>query len=194
MFVCVTAGTPGVWVNPRDTTNLLAVGEETMARNSVLFAQTACAVGLVSQDMRGAQFVARKTETISQVKVVTNSTAAAATPTLCRIGVYSVDASNNHTLVASTANDTSLFSAPNTVYTKSLSASFTKTAGVRYAVCVLVVSATTMPTLVGQPPSQEYFAAPSLATRVTGQSDLPPSFTAASLISNCSPIYAVLLP
>jgi parallel beta helix pectate lyase-like protein len=174
--------------------SLLTTGEETIPRLLVPFGNSSFYVGMASGDVRGAQFTARKTETITQVRVITGGTAAAATPTLCKVGVYSVAANGDHTLVASTASDTTLFAAANTAYTRSFTAGFTKTAGQRYAVVVLVVTSGTMPTFVGITGGTEIGAAPSLASRITGQTDLPSSIAAGSLVANSTPLYAVLLP
>lgn len=174
---------------------LLTIGEETIPRLSLGFGSSGFYVPSTSGRVLGAQFVARKTETVTQVRVVTGGTAAGATPTLCKIGVYSVAANGDHTLVASTASDTALFAAANTAYTRSFAASFTKIAGQRYAVCVIVVTAAALPTFVGLPGAAgEFGVAPALSTRVDSQSDLPSSIAAGSLLTNGSPIYAVLLP
>ncbi len=196
--VRINARVGGVWT-PVSTspfeqyqTSLLATGEETVPRQVVPFGTyyTPAPTG----EVRGAQFVARKTQTITQVRVITGNTAAAATPTLCKLGVYTVDASGNLTLVASTASDTTLFAAASTTYTRSFVASFTKTAGVRYSVVVLVVTAGTAPNFQGLGASTENGILPMLATRLTAQTDLPASITVGTLATNCAPIYAVLLP
>lgn len=144
-------------------------------------------VTLISGQVWFAGFTADKTELVSNITVGTRSTAAGATPTLCRMGVYSVDASDNLTLVASTVNDTTLFAATNTTYTRALSVPFTKQVGTRYATAILVVSGAAMPTLVGLQLAPTSFvnsflkAAPARYTLVTGQTDLPATVTAASL-------------
>ena len=83
----------------------------------------------------GSVFRATKTETTTQVLVRTGSTACAATPTTCKIGLYTVDdpSTMNLTRVAVTANDTTLFAATNSDYTRSWAASTTKVAGTLYA-------------------------------------------------------------
>lgn len=134
-------------------------------------------------------FTADKTETISNLTVYTGSTAAGATPTLCRMGIYELDSSGNGTLVASTANDTTLFAATGTAYTKALSSSFTKVAGKRYATALLVVTGATAPTFHGPTPlnnavvSTVLALAPAVNGRLTDQTDLPASFTAGSVTS-----------
>lgn len=185
-----TAFVPSGYVSP-----LLTTGEETIPRTSVGFGAAGWSVGAASGSVRGGIFTARKSETVTQVRVVTGTTAAAATPTLCKIGVYSVAATGDLTLVASTASDTTLFAAASTAYTRSFQASFAKVAGQRYAVAVIVVSGAAIPTFAGLPGVPEGGAAPVLVLRRDGQSDLPSSIVAANNASTAGNIlYAVLLP
>ena len=132
-------------------------------------------------------WTADKTEPINNVKVTTGGTAAGATPTLCRMGIYSVNAAGDLTaLLAATANDTSLFAAANTVYTRALTTQFNKVAGQRYATALLVVTGAAMPKFIGaSAPSSttvqwgHLFELPTLASRVLGQTDLAASYTRA---------------
>lgn len=196
LFACVTAGTPGTWVTPRDLHNLLEVGEETLPRDIA----TSSAVGITSGDVRLTYFTARKSETSTQVRMISGGTAAAATPTLCRIGLYSIASDGAGTLVASTPNDTAMFSATATAYTKSWSASVAKTAGQRYALGIIVITAAATPTFVGLGPtgstSNENAQAPRIAGLLTGQSDLPASFTGAAISAGAATrrYYAVVTP
>lgn len=178
----VTAG-----ADPDDLTS----GESTLSRRAIMNGAT-----LTSGIVRLTYFTAKKTETINSVRVGTYTTAAGATPTLCRIGIYSVDGSGNLTLVASTANDTALFAAASTTYTKALSASWSKTAGQRYAVGVLVVTAATAPTIQGQILSlgDELGQAPRLAGARAGQSDLPSSITAGNVVDTTHQCYVAMVP
>lgn len=191
MFVCVVAGTPGTWTNPRDLTQALATGEEVLPRPEI----NSTAISLTSGTMRLSYFTARKTETTTQVRVWSGGTAAAATPTVCRIGLYAIAADGTGTLVASTANDTALFAGITTAYTKSWSASYAKVAGQRYALGVLVVSAQTMPTLSGHSASlaTEMLVAPIMAATVASLSDLPGSVSASPATGSGRP-YAAVLP
>ena len=151
-------------------------------------------VGSGSGNCRLTYFTARKTETITQVRTLSGSQAAA-TSTLCRIGIYSVDGSGNLTLIASTPNDTALWAATNTAYTKSLSASFTKTRGNRYAVGIIFVG-TTAPQLHGiiTGLASENLAAPTLNAFTSGNSDLPSTIAVGSLTGTTAQAYTVLLP
>lgn len=178
---------------PNADPNLLSSGEENVSR---LLAPVST-IPLSTQVLRLSYFTARKSEAIGNVRVLTGGTAAAATPSLVRFGIYSVAADGALTLVASTANDTSLLAAQSTAYTKALSASFAKVAGQRYAVGMLVVTATTAPTVNGLfvgSASTEAGLAPRLAAAVVGQSDLPASIAAGSLADSINYCYTALAP
>ena len=137
-------------------------------------------VGMTSQRMELTYFTADKSFTASKVRAAARGTAAA-TVTLIRFGLYTVDGSGNGTLVASTPNDTALFAATFTTYTKNLSATYDIVAGQRYAAGWLVV-ATTMPAVYGiQPPQTNPNQAPRILGHITGLSDIPASFTEAGI-------------
>lgn len=193
MLVCVVAGTPGTWVTPSDTRNLLATGEETLPRDLVT---NSGGITMTSGTLRLTFFTARKTETTTQVRVISGGTAAGATPTLCRVGLYAVDATGDGTLVASIPNDTALFATQLTAYTRSWSVALAKVAGIRYALGDLVVTGATAPTLVGAIPvsSAELAVAPRLSGILTGQTDLPAGFTEAGLTATTTRVYGAVLP
>jgi hypothetical protein len=152
-------------------------------------------VPLTSTSMRLAFFTARKTESISQVRFWSGSTAAAATPTLIRVGVFTEAADGSIALLASTVNDTTLLAAVNASNTKSFSSTWTKTAGQRYGVGILVVSATTMPTFLGVLGNGgDNFQPPKLSALVTGQSDLPASVALGSMTATANCPFFSLLP
>jgi hypothetical protein len=134
---------------------------------------------------------ATKTETVTKLQSACG-TAAGATPTLVKYGVYSVNESTGAlTLVASTASDTSVFSTSNTGYELTLTSPWQKQAGVMYAYALLIVSAQTLPTIVGfaHASSGAVNAILALPPRITGtvpaQTDLPASVTGAGVsVSN----------
>lgn len=185
------AGT-SLYIKESDTTNVgwvanapapdLTTGEMIPNRYEI----TSAAVTHASGTVVLCYFVADKTETITTLTAYTSGTAAGATPTLCRMGIYSIAANGDGTLVASTPNDTALFAAINTAYPKALSASLSKVAGQRYATALLVVSGAAMPTHLGAafqattPFSNIQALAPARNARITSQSDLPSSFVAAT--------------
>jgi len=176
----------------------LLSGESTMPR----FVINTANIAMATQRLLLTYFVARKTETISQITIDTGGTAAAATPTLCRIGIYSIDSSTfAGTLVASIANDTTLFAGASATYLRSLSASWAKVAGQTYAFGILVVSAAATPTFKGNASiavgggSGGTRIKPYLAGTLAAQTDLPGSFTDASVAAAGSlPAFAVMLP
>lgn len=174
--------------------NRLTVGEPAFARDLIT-----TDLQSVSQRLHLTYWTARKTETITQVRTITSNIAAGATPTLCRVGIYSIDAAGAGTLVASTTNDTTLWAATGTAYTKALTASFTKTAGQRYATGILLVTAAAAPTFVASLKDvtgtrAEAALDPRLAASLSGQADLPASFTNAGVATAANRAYSVLVP
>ncbi len=146
------------------------------------------AIGYASGTLVLSYFTAHKSETITTLTAYSGATAAAATPTLCRMGIYSVAGNGNLTLVASTPNDTTLFATINTAYAKALSVSWAKVAGTRYATALLVVSGATMPTfhgvqLAATGPANTFVREdPAIIGRVLSQTDLPASITVGSIV------------
>lgn len=186
------AGAPGA--PSASDSALLTVGEETFSRISA----RDTTLSLTSQRVLLGYFTARKSETVTQVRVICGSTAAGATPTTVLIGVYTVAGNGDLTRVAVTTNDTAVFAATNTPYTKSFTASFSKVAGTRYAVGILVVTAAAVPTTVGifggGGNAAEVGLDPRLAGAVTGQSTMPASIANASITTTSNVPYIVLLP
>jgi hypothetical protein len=187
-MVAATAGTDymdATDVSSRDLTS----GESTLPRLSVIGS-----VNSGSGFLRLTFFTARKTETITSVRITTASTAASGA-TLCRIGIYSEDASGNLTLVASTPTDTTQWIAASTAYTKALSASFSKVRGTRYGVGPLFVG-TTAPTFYGHGalPAAESGQSPRLGGFQAGLSDLPSTITNANVTVQANLSYIALIP
>jgi hypothetical protein len=98
------------------------------------------------------------------------------------MGLYTFD-ETTVTLVARTANDTTLFTATNTTYTRSFDtaggypASYTLMAGTRYGIGVLSVG-TTLPSYVMKQVNYGIGnMTPRMAAASTGASDLPTSTT-----------------
>lgn len=169
-------------------------GESTIRRDLVRDSNLAPGSGSV----RPTFFFAQRTETISQIKIRSGVTAAGATPTLVRLGVFVSDEQGNLTLVASTANDTTLFAATNTAYTKALSASFTKVAGLLYAFAPLTITAAAVPNFLGCALNAvfgpELLEMPPVVSNFGSQSDLPATIARGSQTSTTGTIYAELLP
>lgn len=121
---------------------------------------------------------ATRTRQISKLLAWTGLTAAAATPTLCKMALFSADASNNLTLISATANDPTLFTTISTAYTPALLTPSTVSRGSRYAIGLLVVSAAATPSFVGAgaPTTQGAVigdALPELWSVVLAQTDIP---------------------
>lgn len=183
------------WANVPDVTgSVVEGGVVTMRRSDVASALPVT----TTQTFRLSYFTAHASLTSTQVRAISGSTAAAATPTLVRIGLYSIAADGVGTLAASIANDTTLFAATNTRYTRSWTSPVAVTAGQRYAIGILVVTAVASPTLAGivvlASMTAEYSAAPRRSGGLAGQTDLPASFTDASLGTSSGLHYAVVLP
>ena len=170
----------------------LAVGQETMPRGE---AQTAGAPS-GSGSVRLVYFTARRDLTVSQVRMTSGTTAAGATPTLVRIGLYTVAGDGSLTLVAATANDTTLFASTTTEYTKSFASPYMLRESVRYAVGVLVVTVAASPTYAGGsvPAGVESGKSPRMTGVRSGQTDLPASIAVGDIGDSFSRPYAALLP
>lgn len=174
----------------------LASGETTVSRR-----MTGAAGTLTTQTLRLAYKKATKTETIGSVILAGAGTAAGATMTLCKVGIYEEDPNTlDLTLVASSANSTSKFSSAvsGTESTFTLSSNFNKVRGRRYAVAVLVVTSATAPNiLVGATMSgTSAIKNPRLCAAVAGQTDLPASIANSTLASAGTSVcpYAELVP
>lgn len=188
----VPVGVPTNWdAIDSDKRDDLTVGESTMPRGNI----TGSGVLVTTGALTLSYFTARKTEAVTQIRTITAAQAQVG-PTLSRMAVYSVDDAGNLLLVASTASNTSLWTAANTVYTSSFSASWNKLRGNRYAVGILTVGATTAPSFVGSAaiPAAEAFLNPRLSAEVTGLSDLPSTVLVANLAPVGGVLYSALLP
>lgn len=178
----------------RDTTTALSTGEATLPRQLA----SSPALQLASGQMVLSYFTAQKTETISKVRLVCGNQAAAAGATLIRAAIYEVATNGDLTLVGATASDTTLLAAANTAYTANLAQPFTKTAGKRYAVGVLVVSGGTMPRLAGVfgagGIASELAQSPRQSGAIGSLSDVPSSVTSASVGQWGGQHYTVLTP
>jgi hypothetical protein len=147
-------------------------GIETMSRFDGIGGQA-----LTSQRVQYAFFTPKAAKTVTKAIVATGATAAGASPSVVRIGLYTADASDNLTgPIVSTANDTALLvSSTQTDFEKALSATYTFIAGQRYAAALLVVSGTTMPAvraITFNSATSQVQRSRVLSRRQSGQSDL----------------------
>jgi hypothetical protein len=187
-LAAATVGTD--YLAPADIENLgiLTTGESTRPR-----ALSTSGVSTGTGSLRLTYFTAAKTETINSIRTV--CTTAGTSSTLQRIGIYSIDGSGNLTLVASTASDLTLWIATS-AYTKTLSASFSKVRGTRYAVGILYVGGGTAPSLSGLLPTNATEAGqpPRLSGFLTSQTDLPATVAVGNILDTSNNHYAVLVP
>jgi len=172
----------------------LTSGQECLPRDLALGT-----IGMTSGVIRLRYFTARKSETIANIKMRTGTTGAGATPTLCRMGIYSVAGNGDLTLVASCANDTSLFASPSTTYTRALASpsTYPLVKGTRYAFGAIVVTSFTAPTVLSSLTTldaTECAVAPRLTATLSGQTDLATPITAGSLANTAASIYGVVTP
>lgn len=163
--------------------NILAAGMETIPRLSAI----SNTVQTLGSNLRLGLTTARRAETVTKVQMITGSTAAAATPTLIRAGIYYQEDNLSWTLVASTVSDTALLATAATLYTKNLSAPLNLVEGRRYALGLLVVTAVAAPTMYGAIlPTGLAALTPMLGANITGQANLPATITNAAVIAGAN--------
>lgn len=183
---------PGGWLN---------VGQETVHRQLVTSSTVNWPISSGSNVLRLARLTSRRTETVSTITVNSGSTlptGGASAITTARLGLYQVNDDGSLTLLASTANDTSLFAAASTLYAKTLNTPVTLVKGREYAIGALVVhtvaSGTALPSICSNAPvlTATAMSNPGFAWTVPTQSDLPASVAAGSLATSTATIYAVV--
>lgn len=124
-------------------------------------------------------FIADKTELIRTLAAQVGAVAAAATPTLCRYGVYQVAANGDLAQEAASPNVPTLFSTPSAAAPGTLTTPWAKQGGLLYAAGPLVVTPAGTPQFHGnQLASTSLVSAltklnPPVAARITGLADLP---------------------
>lgn len=200
VWICTTGGTPGTWTSVGSQaiqSARIATGQETIPRVCV----NSGGITTASQRLICTMFTARKTETVSQITAYSGPTAAGATPTLVKLGLFTVAANGvDVTLIGVTASDTSLFASANTAYTRSFASAATASivAGQRYAIGILVVTGAALPTYPGLTPSSIgntiAFEAPVMCGLLGSQSDMPALNATVTLTAGSTPIYAEVLP
>jgi hypothetical protein len=188
---------PGDPVDP----DAVSVGEETIPRK-LAAAASGGALTLGTGVLRLGFFTARKDEGINYLRLWPGATAAGATPTLLRWGVWEVAANGDLTLVAAVANSTGVFasttSSASTYKLAVTGGTWTKRRGQRYAAGGLCVTAATAPTIIGAVTAGGGGALnavdPRIAASLSSQTDLPASITAASLAVGGAMPYMEMLP
>jgi len=172
----------------------LAIGEGIYPRADIATGTVAS----TTQVLRLVYFTSQKSFLSTQVRVISGTTAAGATPTLCELGLFTIDAAGDGTRVALIANDTALFATINTTYTRSWIASYDMVIGQRYAMSWLVVTTAAVPTYTGAnfatAGDVETGISPRLVGRILTQPTTPASFPAASVVTATTRPYGVILP
>lgn len=152
---------------------------------------------LVSQRLNLTYFTCDKIFTATNIRTITGTTAAGATPTTCKLGLYQVNADSTLTLLAKTANNTALWAATNTVYDEAFEAAGTVSMvrNQRYALAILIDTAFATPTIQGQVWTNSNIGTytPRLIGQVTGQTDIPASLAAVTGTAANRP-WGVVLP
>jgi hypothetical protein len=172
----------------QETANRVTSGVEVFSRETAA-TTTAMTTGV----LRLTYFTAYADMTVASLKTATGATAAA-TPTTCKMGLYSIDGSGNLTRIGITANDTTVWNATTTAFTKALTSSVAITKGTRYVFAALYVG-TTAPVLVARTVSQAIGNGNNrLMGSLAAQTDIPASITAGSVAVAGVQVYGELLP
>ena len=156
---------------------------------------TTSSINLNTQALSLTFFTSPISFTTTQVRYVVTA-AAASSASGTSIGLYSIDASDNGTLIASVSS-TTLFTST-TLAAVNWAASASIVAGGRYAVGFLNVVSSGTPTIAGANPgnnatmASEIALAPRWSGQKTGQS-AQGNFTVGQLSSFISTLYAVIL-
>lgn len=183
----------GVW-GPFDNNGSNILGVEPMPRDDVIAANAT----LTSQLLLLSYFTAPPGVPLcTQILTATGATAAAASPTIARMGLYSIAANGDGTLVASSANDTTLWNAVNTEFIRALSVAYQPIPGQRYAFAALCVTAVAAPVIsagTGSLPAGTLGRTPKLTGSIAAQANLPATFLAANSLNTVTRIYGALVP
>lgn len=190
----LVAGDNLVLTDGADLTVSALIGEQGMFRSLPLTVVKDATVSTGTGILRLSYRRATKSGAFTQIRAHSGTTAAAATPTLCKMGVFSVASNGDLTRLARTSNDTALFSTISTPYSLALDATVNVVAGQLYAFGVLVITGTTPPTLHGTIMLNATEA--SLDERyngsVSGQTDIISSISAGSVgVSTSNPYIAL---
>lgn len=154
------------------------------------------AIAILSGTVYFTVFKSPKSFTPASIKMG-NGTAATAV-TLAKMGLYSINPlSLEMTLIASTANDTTIFNTANVANQRNFVAAPSLLSGSWYATALIVVGTGTMPAIMG-PPASAYTSiftqvAPRLCGSRSGQTDFPATITAGQIAPSGLQGYAELL-
>jgi hypothetical protein len=168
-------------------------GIDNIGRNGVSFTSSNSVLGAIFL----TYFTPLKNITVSEITMRTVSPAGSGI-TLARMGLYTIATNGDSTLVARTANDTTLFTSTNTTYTRSFDttggypATYSLVAGTRYASAVIITGTST----AGLISASSIGAVSGLSPRVGGarasQTDLTTTNTADDIINSAALMWARL--
>ncbi len=143
-------------------------------------------------------FTADITTTVANLLAVTRN--AANTPTLCRMGIYSISG-DTATLVARTANDTSMFASGYNPFKRALAtaggypANYTFVAGQRYALALICVGGSADPSFYGTPGYGDLVKlSPQMVSFYSAQSDLATTYSISGGSPYCDLPYICAIP
>lgn len=153
----------------------------------------------VNQALRCNGFRCKRTGVVNSVVIFSGGTAAGATPTLVKVGAYHKEADGSYTLVGSSVNTTSLFSVTNNTYVVNFTAPWYKIKGEDYLIGILIVTAAALPTIQGpfttslNVSNSYYFPDPLKIGSLLGQSDLPNTIAAGTLVGTSPGTFHAML-
>jgi hypothetical protein len=153
-----------------------ATSIETISRTSASFANTNLATS-----GRALFAMVRPVKDLTVGTVSVHCVAAGVSMTTVRLGLYTWnETSGTATLVARTANDTTIFGTANTLQSRAFDTAggfpetYTMLAGSAYAFALVCVATSTMPFVAGISTNAVLtFASPRIFANLTGQTDLP---------------------
>ena len=168
-------------------------GIDNIGRGGVSFGSSSSVLGAIFF----TYFTPLKNITVSEITMRTVAPAGSGI-TLARMGLYTIATNGDSTLVARTANDTTLFTSTNTTYTRSFDttggypATYSLVAGTRYASAVIITGTSTA-NLVS---SFSIGAVSALPPRISGartsQTDLTTTNTADDIVNAAAAMWARL--
>lgn len=154
-------------------------------------------IGTGSQVLKLTYFRAQKTQTVSEIRAWVGTTAAGATPSISRYGLWTANEEGALlSLVASTPNDTSLFTGTvQSAKTKSLSSSYELVKEQYYAVGLLCVTSAAVPNFAGTfvGVDTESGDGERWCGQVSSQSNLPTSISAGTVADASSAVQFQLI-
>ena len=158
-------------------------------------------ITLVSQNFTAALFRCEQTQLVSNIQLLVGATAAAATPTVIRFGIYTISGTTA-TLAISTPNDTTLLAATNALSGRAVSTPGTINRGQDYFLGAIVVTGAAAPVMAGRAAATPIATATVQDTlfgsglrqagTIAAQADLPASFTTTNLVATATSIWGWL--